>query len=233
MSAQFDGLHVVVTGGTGALGRAVVRAILAEGAHCHLPSRHDKLVAGDEFAGIDSVRFEPRIVLSDEASVSDFYANLPKLWASIHVAGGFAMAPLIDTSLAQFEAQMQSNVYTAFLSLREAARHMIAHESGGRIVNVVARPALEPVGGMVAYSTAKSAVASMTQCTAKELASQGILVNAVAPSIMDTPDNRLAMPDADFSCWPSTSEIARVIVALASPQNKVTSGAIVPVYGRG
>ena len=103
---------------------------------------------------------------------------------------------------------------------------------GGRIVNVVARPALQPSGGMLAYSTSKAAVASLTQCLADEVRADGILVNAVAPSIMDTPANRQGMPDADFDAWPKVEDVARTMVWLASPANALTTGTLVPVYGR-
>ncbi len=85
---------------------------------------------------------------------------------------------------------------------------------------------------MVAYSTSKAGVASLTQCLAEELAPDGIWVNAVVPSIMDTPANRAAMPGADHSAWPSVGDVAHTIAFLASPDNAVTRGALVPVYGR-
>ena len=108
------------------------------------------------------------------------------------------------------------------------------NRSGGRIVNVAARPALEPrIGaGMTAYTASKAGVAALTAALAEEVAKDGILVNAVAPSIMDTPANRKAMPKADFSAWPKVEEVAATILFLASPDNKVTRGAIVPVYGK-
>jgi NAD(P)-dependent dehydrogenase (short-subunit alcohol dehydrogenase family) len=105
---------------------------------------------------------------------------------------------------------------------------------GGRIVNVAARPGLEwrSGAGMVAYAASKAAVAAMTAALAEEVAKDGILVNAVAPSIMDTPSNRQAMPKADYAAWPKVEEVAATIKFLASPQNAVTRGAIVPVYGK-
>jgi NAD(P)-dependent dehydrogenase (short-subunit alcohol dehydrogenase family) len=101
-------------------------------------------------------------------------------------------------------------------------------------VNVAARPALEPRsgGGMVAYVASKAAVAALTQALAAEVAPRRILVNAVAPSTIDTAANRSAMPQADHDSWPKPAEIAATIAFLASPHNHVTSGAIVPVYGR-
>ena len=108
-----------------------------------------------------------------------------------------------------------------------------AGQRGGRIVNVAARPALQPTGGMLAYSTAKAGVASLTQCLAAEVLAEGILVNAVVPSIIDTPANRKAMPDADHAAWPKAEQIAETIRFLVSPANVLTSGTLVPVYGRG
>jgi NAD(P)-dependent dehydrogenase (short-subunit alcohol dehydrogenase family) len=85
---------------------------------------------------------------------------------------------------------------------------------------------------MAAYTASKAAVAALTAALAEEVAKGGILVNAVAPSIMDTPANRQAMPKADFSLWPKVEEVAATILFLASPENRVTRGAVVPVYGR-
>jgi NAD(P)-dependent dehydrogenase (short-subunit alcohol dehydrogenase family) len=106
--------------------------------------------------------------------------------------------------------------------------------SGGRIVNVAARPALEwrSGAGMAVYTASKAGVAALTAALAEEVAKDGILVNAVAPSIMDTPANRQAMPKADYALWPKVEEVAATIAFLASPDNRVTRGAIVPVYGK-
>ena len=108
-------------------------------------------------------------------------------------------------------------------------------EDGQRIVRkLAARPALEWRTGanMTAYTAAKAALAAFTVALAEEVAKQDILVNAVAPSIMDTPANRAAMPKADHAAWPKVEEVARTILFLASPDNRVTRGAVVPVYGR-
>ena len=105
---------------------------------------------------------------------------------------------------------------------------------GGRIVNVAARPGLEwrTGAGMAAYAASKAAVAALTVALAEEVAKDGILVNAVAPSIMDTPTNRAAMPKADHAAWPKVEEVAATVLFLAAPENKVTRGALVPVYGK-
>ena len=229
----FSNRVCVVTGGTGALGAAVVRDLLEMGATVHVTWRDARELDRIDFAKHVTLH---EADLGDEASVAAVYEQAGPVYASIHVAGGFAMAPIADIAQADFEAMMRLNATTCFLCCREAVRAMRSSgrgaEDGGRIVNVVARPALEPTGGMLAYSTSKAAVASLTQCLAKETVADGILVNAVAPSIMDTPANRAAMPDADFNVWPKVEEVARTMVWLASPANALTSGTLVPVYGR-
>lgn len=224
--------HVIVTGGTGALGTAVVAALLAAGASCRVPYVNE--AEAQRFAHRDHARLE--LVspgdLTDEAAVARLYAGLPALWASIHLAGGFAFGPITKTAKADAMRQVEMNFLTSFLCCRAAVGAMGGN--GGRIVNVAARPALEPRTGanMTAYTASKAAVAALTVSLAEEVAKDGILVNAVAPSIMDTPANRAEMPKADFDAWPKVEEVAATILFLASPDNKVTRGAIVPVYGR-
>jgi NAD(P)-dependent dehydrogenase (short-subunit alcohol dehydrogenase family) len=130
-------------------------------------------------------------------------------------------------------AQIDSNLVSCFLCCRAAVNAMLT-SGGGRIVNVAARPALEwrSGAGMSAYTVAKTGVAALTVTLAEEVAKDGILVNAVAPSIMDTAANRKAMPKADFSAWPKVEEVAATIAFLASSENHVTRGAIVSVYGK-
>jgi NAD(P)-dependent dehydrogenase (short-subunit alcohol dehydrogenase family) len=230
---DFQDRHVVVTGGTGALGTAVVGALVGAGANCHVPF----MVAGEAerfpFREHQKIRLAPVANLADEAEVGRLYESVPRLWASIHLAGGFAMAPLGETSKSDLMGQLETNFITAFLCCRAAVNAMTGHE-GGRIVNTAARPALEwrTGAGMTAYAASKAAVAALTAALAEEVAKAGILVNAVAPSTMDTPANRAAMPKADHALWPKVEEVAATIVFLASPDNKVTRGAIVPVYGK-
>jgi NAD(P)-dependent dehydrogenase (short-subunit alcohol dehydrogenase family) len=158
------------------------------------------------------------------------------LWASIHTVGGFAASALRDTDLTTIRHQLEMNLISCILCCRAAVRVMTGSMTGagGRIVNVAARPALEwrTGAGMAPYAASKAGVAALTAALAEEVAKDGILVNAVAPSIMDTPANRQAMPKADHSLWPKVEEVAATIAFLASPENLVTRGAIVPVYGK-
>jgi len=204
--------HVVVTGGNGALGKGVVEVLQQKGAIVHIADR-------------------PDVQLDSEASASAFYAALPPIWASIHLVGGFAMKPLAETSAADFEAQWRINALTCFLACREAVASMRRGKIGGRIVNVAARPVIAPVGGMTAYVASKASVASLTQTLAVELLAEDILVNAVLPSTIDTPANRASMPGADHAAWPKPTELAQAIAFLASPDNSLTTGTLVPVFG--
>lgn len=232
-SHDFTGRHVVVTGGTGALGAAVVGRIVALGGVCHVPVLERAELEHFVYREHPAVHLDLDVDLGDEAAVGTLYDKLPSLWASIHCAGGFAMGGIADTSGRQLEGQWRLNAATAFLCCREAIRRLRAGGGGGRLVNVTARPALEPRSGagMVAYTMAKSAVAALTIALAEEVAAEGIWVNAVAPSILDTAANRAAMPDADHGAWASVEAVAESVVFLASTANRATRGGLVPVYG--
>jgi len=231
---DFRDRHVIVTGGTGALGNAVVGALIEAGAICHVP--YVVATEAERFAlrAHERVKLVAMSNLADEADVARLYGSVDKLWAAIHLVGGFAMAPVAQTTKADLMKQIEMNLVTTFLCSRAAVNAMTDRSLAGRIVNVAARPALEPRSGagMAAYTASKAAVAAFTIALAEEVAKLGILVNAVAPSIMDTPANRAAMPNADYTAWPKVEEVAATILFLASPQNAVTRGAIVPVYGR-
>lgn len=226
---DFSSRHVVITGGTGALGGAVVGALVGAGATCTVPYVHDTEAQRFAYRGQAGVTLVRVSDLADEADVAKVYDGLAP-WASIHLAGGFAMAPVAKTDKAALLAQLDNNLISCFLCCRAAVNAM---RGGGRIVNVAARPALEwrSGAGMAAYTIAKTGVAAFTVALAEEVAKDGILVNAVAPSIMDTPANRAAMPKADFKAWPKVEDVAAAILFLASPANRVTRGAVVPVYG--
>jgi NAD(P)-dependent dehydrogenase (short-subunit alcohol dehydrogenase family) len=222
--------HVVITGASGGLGAAVVEQLLAAGALVHAPLMEAAVPAAATWLERRGVDARAGVDGGDEAAITAYFASLPPVWASIHLVGGYVSAALIDTRLADFERMMALNARTCFLATREAARAMRGR--GGRIVNVAARPALVPTAGLVAYAAAKAAVVAITQGAAAELTADGVFVNAIVPSIIDTPANRAAMPDADVSRWPKPAELAAAIAYLASPANALTSGALVPVYGR-
>jgi NAD(P)-dependent dehydrogenase (short-subunit alcohol dehydrogenase family) len=226
--------HVIVTGGTGALGSAVVSSLVRVGAICHVPYIHRAEAERFTLRNDAKVKLIADVDLSDEAAVTKLYEAVPQLWASIHLAGGFAMNAVADTGKQDLMKQVEMNLTTAFLCCRAAVSSMLRDGRGGRIVNVASRPALEwRLGsGMAAYAASKAAVAALTVALGEEVVSRGILVNAVAPSTMDTETNRKAMPKADHAAWPKVEEVAAVILFLASPENRVTRSAVLPVYGR-
>ena len=205
------GRHVVVTGGRGALGQGVVAVLEARGAIVHVTP--------------------PELRFDDEAKVAAYFASVPQLWASVQLVGGFAMSSILETSLAELEQQWRINTVTCFLACREAVR-ALRKSGGGRIVNVGSRAAVNGSPNMSAYVASKAGVSALTQSLAAEVLGDGILVNAVLPSIIDTPANRAAMPRADHAAWPKPTEIGEAIAFLTSPQNTLISGALVPVYGR-
>jgi NAD(P)-dependent dehydrogenase (short-subunit alcohol dehydrogenase family) len=229
---DFRDRQVVVSGGSGALGTAVVEKLVEAGAICHVPCIDHGEAQRCALRDHKQVKVTVTGSLADEAAVAKLYADIAPLWASIHIAGGFAFGPLRDMSVATLRQQLDMNFLSCALCCRAAVKAMGG--AGGRIVNVAARPALEwrSGAGMTAYTASKAAVAAFTAALAEEIAKDGILVNAVAPSIMDTAANRADMPKADFALWPKVEEVAATIMFLASPDNRVTRGAIVPVYGK-
>ena len=224
--------HIVVTGGTGALGVAVVAALVKAGAHCHVPAIEDAVPAGRLPEG--KVTAVPKVDLSNEASIEAFYAGLPALHGVVNIAGGFAWAPIADSPAKLFQQQMSMNVASCVLSCRQAVLNFRKAGRGGHIVNISARPALSPRLGanMTAYTVSKAAVAAFTVALAEELKGENISVIALAPSTIDTPVNRKDMPKADHSSWVKPTAIAELIVAHLGLSETINSGALIPVYGK-
>jgi NAD(P)-dependent dehydrogenase (short-subunit alcohol dehydrogenase family) len=230
----YQDLHVVVTGGTGALGTAVLDGLLQAGACCHVPYRSEQAMERSPHRGNARVSFAALRDLTNEAAVARYYESMKDIWGSIHIAGGFASAPIARGDRAFLMDQLETNLVSAYLCSRAAVMALRRLGSGGRIVNVASRQALEQRlgGGSVAYTIAKAGVAALTTSLGAELAGESIFVNAVAPSIIDTPANRMALSNADFTSWPKVEDVAATILFLASPANTATRGAVVPVYGK-
>jgi NAD(P)-dependent dehydrogenase (short-subunit alcohol dehydrogenase family) len=232
-----DGTPIaVVTGGTGALGREVVKAMVLRGFRVHVPWRSEASAADlHAFLGeaTDGLVLE-RADLGDPTEVERFFAPVAeggRLDALCNLAGGFAAGAVEETSPSTWLRMFETNATSAFLSTR-AAIPVMRRGGGGAIVNVGAVPALEGGGaGMSAYAAAKASVVALTKAWAKELKADGIRVNAVAPEIIDTPSNRTAMSGADRSTWLQPSEIASVIAFLASAQARIVTGSVLTLRG--
>jgi NAD(P)-dependent dehydrogenase (short-subunit alcohol dehydrogenase family) len=231
---DYSDRHVVITGGTGALGTAVVSALLAAGAVCHVPYANEQNAERFPHRDNERVKLISGCDLTEEAGVARAFEGIDDLWAAVHIAGGFAMSPVAETDKRGLMAMLDTNLVSCYLCCGAAVRAMVKHGTGGRIVNVAARHALEPRtgAGMSAYTVSKAGVAALTEALAQEVVDQGILVNAVVPSIMDTAANRRAMPKANYDAWPKVEQVAATILYLASSENQVTRGALVSVYGR-
>lgn len=222
---SFQHSTVVVTGANGALGKAVVAAALARGA---------QVVSVDlRFDGAPAATGERRLEcdLTDAAATQAAFATIPEFAVLCNVAGGFAMGePAFDAG-DNWDAMFRINVETMRNATR-AAVPVFRQRGGGSIVNIGAISAREGQAQMAAYCAAKSTVMRLTESLAKELRKHGINVNAVLPSIIDTPRNRADMPDADYSRWVAPASLAEVILFLASPAARDIHGALLPVSGR-
>jgi len=227
----------LITGGSGALGRHVVKAFLNEGIRVHVPvfdAREIESLEAFLDAGVSNVELHEDADLTDpdtvDRIVSDVEASTPEGRGPdilLNLAGGFAMAPIHETEPDTWDRMVAMNATTAFLCSRRVFPGMRARE-WGRIVMMSALPALEGgESGLSAYGASKAAVLNLTRTLAREGGPHGITANAVLPSIIDTPANRDAMPDADTSSWIPPEEIARVCLFLVGDDARVVNGAAV------
>ncbi|CAN5682439.1 SDR family oxidoreductase [soil metagenome] len=225
---------VAVTGAFGILGAAVARAAAGQGAKVALIDFSKTAPEGLlEACGPDALAL-PGVDLTDpdaaKAAVDQAAARLGGLDVLINVAGGFAWQTHADGDPAVWDKLYAMNVKTTANASRAAIRHLKA-STAGRIINIGANGAVKSGAGMGAYAASKGGVHRLTESLAEELKGQ-VTVNAVLPSIIDTPTNRADMPDADFSSWVSADELAAVILFLASPAASAVTGALIPVTGR-
>ena len=224
---------VLVAGGTGALGTAVVSELLAAGhpvtSTWVVEGERERIEAELGSAGgltlVQADLFDPEETRRAVEAVDD-------LGAVVNLVGGFASGPLVhETDPEEFERLLRLNLRPGFL-LARAAIPLLAQRGGGAYVGVSARPALRPFAGAAGYITSKAAVLAFVQALDVEYRDQGVRCNAILPSVIDTPANRAATPDADHSKWVPPEQIAKVIRFLVSDDSAPTSGAAIPVYGR-
>jgi len=231
---SFDKQTVLVTGAAGNLGRAVADAFFERGANLALVGRRREELA-NVYGGENERRLFVTADLLDTAAVEAAVKTVSARFGSIdvlcNVAGGFRMGPPVhETSDELWQSMLDVNARTVINMARAVVPRMIAAGSG-KIVNIAAMPALGGKAGMGAYSASKSATVRLTESMAAELREQGINVNCVMPSIIDTPQNRAAMSDADPRRWVAPEQLAEVIVFLASDAARAIHGAAVPVVG--
>lgn len=208
----------LVTGGAGGLGGAVLARLRADGWRVVAPTREEADL------------FEPDGVAAAVAEAAAD-ADAP-LGAVVNLVGGFAQgARVAETPIEQFDAQLRLNLRPTYLVTQAALPHLVA-AGGGAVVCVGSRSALAPFPGAAGYVTAKAAVIAFAQAVAVEYRDERVRCNAILPSVIDTPANRAAMPDADWTRWVAPAQLAGEIAHLCSDDASAVSGAAIPVYGR-
>ena len=228
------GSGFVVAGGTGALGHAVVGALLAEGAKVAVPYRSPEgwqrlrtSFQTDDLWGAPAEVAEPAAA---EAFLGEAVRRLGTLAGVAIVSGAYAGSGTLEkASVEEWDAMMTANLDCTYSVCRAALPHLLVH--GGSVVTVASRLAQSGGAGAAAYAVSKAAVVALTRVLALENESRGVRFNCLLPAVIDTADNRAAMPGADVSSWTPPDAIARVIRFLLSSESAPTTGAILPVEG--
>ena len=221
---RFEGRAVLVFGASGALGAGVAAALAEHGASVTGADRAkppaDRMLDGVSYREADA---------GDEGSVRALFDSVPAPWAVLNTVGGFAgQRPLADLDLAELTGQISLNLVTAALITKHALRVMQPNGQG-RIVHTASRAGVVTAGAGFAYSVSKAGVLHLVSMAADEVRGSGITVNCVVPSIIDTPANRAAIPDANYASWPKIPDVAQTYVYLASPGSGLVNGAALPV----
>lgn len=221
---------LVVTGAFGVLGRAVAEAALAAGAYVAIPGREpaEKVPARDRllvFGGVDLTDFAATKQAIDTAAT-----RFGRLDGLANIAGGFRWQTLADGELSGWTDQFEMNLLTTVSATKAALPHL--RQSHGAIVNVGSFWAGKAGAGFGAYAASKAGILRLTESLAEEEKKSGVRVNAVLPTVIDTPRNRAEMPKADFSRWVKPEELAKVILFLLSDDASAITGAEILVAGR-
>jgi len=221
--------YVVVTGAAGALGAVVADTLVRDGIKVIAIDQAKTMPGATAFA----LSF-PGVDLCDQSSVAEVFAAIARevgvLNGLVNIAGGFRWETVADGDIATWDRLFNLNLKSALIASK-AALPLLEAKSGS-IVNISAAASQKAAAGMGAYAASKSAVSRLTEALAEEMKDRGVRVNAVLPSIIDTPANRADMPKADFSRWVSPSDLANVIRFLLSDEACAITGALLPVTGR-
>jgi NAD(P)-dependent dehydrogenase (short-subunit alcohol dehydrogenase family) len=225
---------IVVTGGTGGLGLGVCRVLQGAGR----PLVVTWVVERERDRARDALGPDVELRqadVTDPGAVAGLAAELDGgagTWAVAHLVGGYRDGdPVAELDLGAWDAQMELNVRAAAVVMRAFLPGMV-RRGGGRVVAVSSRAALRPFAGASAYAASKAALIALVAAASEEVKHDGVTVNCLLPSVIDTPANRASQGDADHSRWVKPEEIGEVVRFLASPEASAVTGAAIPVYGR-
>ena len=237
MSSTLPDKTAIITGASGALGRATVQEFLNEGARVAACDVTDLPVDAMGLSAEARRRCLPmHHDVTTEKGCAELAAHalrdLGRIDILVNIVGGWkGGTPLHQVSVEEWDAMFTLNLKSAFLCTRAVLPSMLAQRAG-RIISISSRTAVVPVGMQAAYNAAKAGVIALTQTLSEEVKDSGITVNCVLPSILDTAANRTAFPKADYDRWVKPSDLARVLAFLASDGSIAITGAAIPVYGR-
>lgn len=223
---------VAITGGFGNLGLAVARAAIAQGAKVALIDRAPTAPGTVPQAALSLTGANLSSLEEASAAIDKIVSSLGGLDALVNIAGTFRFETLEQGSLDTWDFLHSVNLKTTIAASKAALPHLLKASGGGRIVSIGATAAAKAGAGLGPYAASKAGVARLTEALSEEVKDRGITVNAVLPSIIDTPQNRADMPSADFSRWVAPEAIADVIVFLLSDEARAITGASIPVTGR-
>jgi len=235
---RLTGQVALITGGTGALGRAVTAAFVQAGASAAVTFILDREIP--ECKACLGARADAPVFLKADVTVENQVQELVKgvvgrlgrIDILLHLVGGYVgELPVAGLPEATWDHMLNVNLKSAFLCCKHVVPVM-QRQGGGRIVTVSSRAAIKVFPGISAYAAAKAGLIAFTETLAGEVLKDNITVNAILPSVIDTPANRQAMPGAEYSAWVKPEEIARVLLFLCSEASRQISGAAIPVYGR-
>jgi NAD(P)-dependent dehydrogenase (short-subunit alcohol dehydrogenase family) len=228
---DLSGKVIVVTGSDGALGQAVAATLSAYGARVALLTRSPAYNAAQPAGALHMGGVDLTLEAPARAAMERVAQQAGRLDGLINAAGAFRWEKVNEGTLDSWDAMYKINLKTAVISCQAALPHLLRSGSG-RIVNVGAMAAVKASAGMGPYAASKAGVVQLTEALADELKDRGITVNAVLPSTLDTPKNRIDMPKADFSRWVTPAQAAEVIAFLVSDEASAVTGALIPVAGR-
>lgn len=235
---NFKNRIVLLTGGTGALGAAVTQAFLKQGAQVvttyHGANSFTELqnALGEEKARLTGIATDVTNEASVQALVAQIIAKFNRLDVLVNLVGGYAGGITVaETTEAHWDRMLTLNLKSAFLSCKAVLPHMFK-QNYGRIINTSSSGALHAGAGEAAYAVSKAGVLTLTQGLAQEVKQHNTTANVVLPGLIDTPQNRKAIPNSDYSKWIAPASIANVMLFLASEEAGAINGAVVPISGK-